>query len=169
MSDILVVAVEGAKLDMQAQRELEDLFRIAALNLAAQSTVGSVRLVTRLEPFGTAVEPFLGAASFWALLNLPKKRQDVLTQLCTLVECAFHFSTHVSVITMVEGGSLPQHQIVVTVQELLQLSKLRLGCWLRVLRTPELFHFPQVEAKLLQPMRLDKTARMRLCSSLGHK
>lgn len=153
MSDMLRVTLDGLRLDPVGEADLNDLYRTAATAAVPPSMVSSIRLVFRSELHGTTIEPFLGSASFEALLRIAKKRGDATALLSTLVGCALCVCQSVGVVLMREGSALP-HERTDLCFKALREQRLSKNAWYRILAPLTWFHFAQVEAKLLEPLKL---------------
>jgi len=153
MSDILRVTLDGVRLDPLGEADLEVLYRTAAKAAVPPSTVPSIRLVFRSELHGTTIEPFLGSASFEALLRIAKKRADAMVLLSTLVGCALCVCQTAGVVLMREGSPLP-HERTDLCFKALREQRLSKNAWYRIFAPLTWFHFAQVEARLLEPLKL---------------
>jgi hypothetical protein len=129
------------------------LFRRAAKAVISTPIASTIRLVFRREPHGSTIEPFLGSASFEALLGIAKKRDEAAALLVVLVECAFLFSEQVGVLLIGENLSLPNERTDLSIAALGTRHRLK-GLWYRIVAPLTWFHFAQVEAKLLKPLKL---------------
>ncbi len=153
MSETLRVTLDRHHLAPLDEADLQDLYRRAATSVISTSMAPSIRLVFRREPHGTTIEPFLGSASFEALLGIAKKREQTAALLVVLVECAFLFSEWVGVLLVGENLPLPNERTDLSIAELSTRRRLK-GAWYRIVAPLTWFHFAQVEAKLLKPLKL---------------
>jgi hypothetical protein len=153
MSKTLLVTLDGRQFTALDEADLQDLFRTAAKAIVPPSIAFSIRLVLRREPYGASVEPFVGSASFEALLGIAKKRDDAIALLTTLVACGFSFCDRVGVLLIEEGQPIPQERTDLPFAALRQRRRFDTG-WNRIIAPIMWFHFSQVEARLLQPLKL---------------
>jgi len=153
MSETLRVTLDGRQLAPSEEADFQDLYRRAATSVISTSMASSIRLVIRSEPHGTTIEPFLGSASFEALLGIAKKRDEAAVLLVVLVECAFLFSERTGVLLVGENQPLPNERTDLSIAELRTRRRFK-GAWYRIVAPLTWFHFAQVEAKLLKPLKL---------------
>ena len=158
MSSTLRVTLDGLRLDASGESHIRNLYGIAAKAAVPPSMVPSIRWVFRNESHGTTIEPFLGSASFEALLGLRKKRNDAIALLRTLVACAFAVGEHVGVLYIRDGGPLPRERTVVSLENLDRLNCRNLA-WYRITAPLRWTHFRRVEARLLRPLGLPNGER----------
>lgn len=153
MSTTLRVTLDGHRLSSTEKGDVEALYRSAAKAALPPSTVSSVRLVFRDEVQGTTIEPFLGSASFEALLGIAKKRDDTMALLGVLVASAFLFSENVGVLLADERQPVPTGKTDLSLAALRARNRLT-PAWYRIAASFTWFHFARVEAKLLQPLKV---------------
>lgn len=154
MSNTLQVTLDGRQLDTAGEANLQDLYRTAAQSAVPPSVASSIRLVFRREPHGTTIEPFLGSAAFEALLRIAKKRKDATALLVILVACSLLVCERVGVLLVAEDTPLPNERTDLSFKALRE-QRLVKGAWYRIVASPAWFHFTEVEAKLLRPLKLE--------------
>jgi hypothetical protein len=145
--------MDGHQLASSDEADLQEMYRRAATAVISNSMASSIRLVFRREPHGTTIEPFLGSASFEALLGIAKKRDEAAALLGVLVECAFLFSEQVGVLLVGENLPFPNERTDLSIAAIGTRHRFK-GVWYRIVASLTWFHFAQVEAKLLKPLKL---------------
>ena len=153
MSKVFRITLDGHQLALSEEADLQELCRTAAKAVIPPSMVPSLRLVLRRETHGTTIEPFLGSASLQALLGIAKKRNEASALLVALVKCTFLFCEHVGIFLVEEGVPLPHERIDLSLTALRGRHRLD-TVWYRIVAQFIWFHFAQVEARLLQPLKL---------------
>lgn len=153
MSETLRVTLDGSRLAASQEEDLCRLVRAAARTVIPAPTIPSIRLVIREEPSGTTLEPFVASAAIEALLRLPRKRDEARNLLSLIVGCAFWFSDEVGVLLAPEGAASHAGRTDLPFASLASSGRLGAG-WHRIVASLSWLHFPQVEAKLLQPLKL---------------
>ena len=153
MSEVLRVTLDGQHLTPSNEADLRDLYIAASKASVPPSTTTSIRLVFRHDPHGTTIEPFLGSASYEALLRIAKKRDDTMKLRVSLAGCALSFCENVGVVFAREGTPAPRERLDCSLAAFRAQRGLESG-WYRIAAPVTWFYFARVEAKLLQPLKL---------------